>query len=363
MLRCPPDQSPQRRIVADGELSIGRAPDNDWVLADPDRVLSKRHCVLAFRRGAWHVADMSSNGTYFNGDAEPIGMGRVRTLQDGDRIRLGPYELGLRVAAAPAERVQMAAGSANPFDEPGGRPAVATPVRPAASVAPVSEPSEATFIVQGSEPLPPPALPHASPAPLPAATADLFAAFLRGAGLPPTPPADAEAAMEQLGAAFRAAVIGIRHTLMARAAVKDEFRIEQTLIRARGNNPLKFAASDLEALATLAGLGRRTEMPAAAAMADALRDIHLHELATMSAMQTAVRGLLKQLDPQPLREEGERSGGMLPAQRRARAFELYEKLYADIGHALSDDFDRVFGSSFARAYAQALEAAAEREPR
>jgi type VI secretion system protein ImpI/type VI secretion system protein len=166
--------------------------------------------------------------------------------------------------------------------------------------------------------------------------------------------------MERLGAAFRAAVVGVRHTLMARAAVKDEFRIEQTLIRARGNNPLKFAASDDDATATLAGVGRRTEMPAAAAMTDALRDIHLHEIATMAAMQTAVRALLKQLDPAPLREEAERSGGLLPAQRRARAFELYEKRYDDIRNALADDFDRVFGRAFAEAYGEAMQAASER---
>ena len=37
--------------MAGGEFSIGRAPENDWVLPDPERALSKRHCVLTFLRG------------------------------------------------------------------------------------------------------------------------------------------------------------------------------------------------------------------------------------------------------------------------------------------------------------------------
>ena len=65
-----------------------------------------------------------------------------------------------------------------------------------------------------------------------------------------------------LGAATRATVSGLRQTLMARASIKDEFRIEQTMIRASGNNPLKFSLDDDDALATLLGTGRRTGMGA-----------------------------------------------------------------------------------------------------
>ena len=169
--------------------------------------------------------------------------------------------------------------------------------------------------------------------------------------------------MESLGAAFRAVVSGIRHTLIARATVKSEFRIEQTMIRARGNNPLKFSAGDDDALAALIGAGRRTEMPAAEAIADALRDIRLHELASMAAMQVAVRALLLRLDPAPLREQGERGGGLLPAQRRARAFDLFETLHGEVSRALADDFDSVFGKAFARAYEQALREASDKELR
>uniref|UniRef100_UPI0023517DFB type VI secretion system-associated FHA domain protein n=1 Tax=Falsiroseomonas oryziterrae TaxID=2911368 RepID=UPI0023517DFB len=99
-LRCPDAVPPETRSVGGGEFSLGRAPDNSWVLQDPERHLSKRHCVFAFRNGGWQVADTSTNGTFLNREAEPIGQGRIRDLRDGDRVRLGAYEIEIRIEEA-----------------------------------------------------------------------------------------------------------------------------------------------------------------------------------------------------------------------------------------------------------------------
>ena len=162
--------------------------------------------------------------------------------------------------------------------------------------------------------------------------------------------------MLALGKAFRNLVAGLRAVLIARAAIKSEFRIEQTMIRARGNNPLKFSAGDDDALAALLGTGRRTDMAPHEAVADALRDIRLHELASIAAMQAAVRALLDGLDPAKLRAQAEQGGGMslLPAQKKARAWDAFEALHARTVQALADDFDSVFGKAFARAYERSL---------
>jgi type VI secretion system protein ImpI/type VI secretion system protein len=52
---------------------------------------------------------------------------------------------------------------------------------------------------------------------------------------------------------------------------------------------------------------------------------------------------------------------MLAAQKRARAFDLFETRYGEIAAALADDFDSVFGRAFARAYEAALRDAESRE--
>ena len=100
-------------------------------------------------------------------------------------------------------------------------------------------------------------------------------------------------------------VSGIRHALIARSEVKREFRIETTMIRTRGNNLLKFSANDDDALAGLLGAGRHTDMGPEEAVTEALTDIRLHELASMTAMQSAVRALVVRLGPDQIRDAKE----------------------------------------------------------
>ena len=201
--------------------------------------------------------------------------------------------------------------------------------------------------------------PDAAPA---AADGAALAAFFAGAELGDAAPTDPIGMMNGLGQAFRALVAGLRAVLIARATIKGEFRIEQTMIRARGNNPLKFSANDDDALTALLGVGRRTDMAPAAAIEDSLRDLRMHELATMAAMQVAVRAMLDELSPDKIRAGAEQGGmAVLPAQRKARAWDAFEARHAAVVQALVDDFDSIFGKSFARAYERALDEITARE--
>jgi predicted component of type VI protein secretion system len=649
VLRCPDQVAPETRSVSGGEFHVGRGPDVDWVLPDPDRLLSKRHFAVAFRGGGWQVADTSTNGTYLNTDAEAIGRGTARSLRDGDRLRLGAYEIEVRVVDQPEQSGGysaqggmaggmsggMSSGSGQspfgdpfgddplapapapsqrrPFDEPysdlgrsetssqlphdfdplgpddgqgfgggfqgggqsgfqGGAPSdfhgggqsdfhgraqsdhsssmedamiapsvsgyssgrggiipaddglpddwdkdllegIAPPASPAPPAAPpprampapaprvapeafaepapepaaraqvpdplddlLGDPLEGPFAAPsvtpvaaplvspvtasppevapledpfGDAPFTPPApaafvAPPEAPAPAPVAPAPtpsgapvvrqlaprqavppapaldvdpfdepeldppahsipivaqtapplvetpeqpqiqapaprpmaappraqaadeggLLEAFFKGAQLTGASSADPAAMMSELGTAFRAVVSGLRAVLIARATIKSEFRIEQTMIRARGNNPLKFSANDDDALTALLGVGRRTDMTPTAAVEDSLRDLRLHEVAVMAAMQVAVRSMLDELSPDKVRA-GSDQGGMavLPAQRKARAWDAFEARHAATTQALMDDFDSVFGKSFARAYERALDEISTREQR
>ena len=116
VLRCPDSVAPETRNVSGGEFSVGRGPGVDWVLPDPERLLSKRHFAVAFRAGVWQLADTSTNGTFLNREGDPIGAGDVRSLRDGDRLRLGAYEIEVRLveeAARPAAR-----SGSSPFADP-----------------------------------------------------------------------------------------------------------------------------------------------------------------------------------------------------------------------------------------------------
>ena len=72
---------------------IGRAADNDWILPDPDRYISSHHCKVEFRAGQWMLEDTSTNGVFINGSDVPASVEGAYALKDGDRLRLGDYEI------------------------------------------------------------------------------------------------------------------------------------------------------------------------------------------------------------------------------------------------------------------------------
>jgi type VI secretion system protein ImpI/type VI secretion system protein len=97
MIRCPDNVAPERREVRGGEFSIGRGRDNEWVIADPERHLSKRHCRLVYSVGDWELHDLSANGTFLNGASDPLGQGSAEKLRNGDRIKFGLYEIEVTI--------------------------------------------------------------------------------------------------------------------------------------------------------------------------------------------------------------------------------------------------------------------------
>lgn len=72
--------------------TIGRNSDNDWILEDPERFISSKHSQISFENGQYYITDLSTNGTFSNGAAEPIGKGNTIQLNDGDKFALGDYE-------------------------------------------------------------------------------------------------------------------------------------------------------------------------------------------------------------------------------------------------------------------------------
>ncbi len=253
-----------------------------------------------------------------------------------------------------------AAGGQNPFAEPADgassdhgdppAPIVPEPAPVAAEPPPVAvAPPPVTAPPPPVVADPPRSVPPAPAEARPLAPDRLLPALLEGAGLPDANPRDPEQTMRALGEAFRAMVKGVRDAQRARRTVRGEFRIAQTSFT---QNPLKTAVSDDDALEALLGAGRRNAMSAPRAVEEVLREIVQHELATFSAMQDALRVLVDSFAPDKLRAQADQGGGLavLPAQRKARAWDLFEAEHARVSEALRDDFDSVFGKAFARAY-------------
>ncbi|HEV2701595.1 MAG TPA: type VI secretion system-associated FHA domain protein TagH [Steroidobacteraceae bacterium] len=83
--------------------SIGRIEGNDWVLPDPDKLVSSRHANIRFVRDAFYLEDVSTNGTGYNAPQSVVPRGQLQPLNDGDHLFVGDFEILVQlVAEAPA---------------------------------------------------------------------------------------------------------------------------------------------------------------------------------------------------------------------------------------------------------------------
>ncbi|MGQ0565407.1 MAG: type VI secretion system-associated FHA domain protein TagH [Gemmobacter sp.] len=96
-------------VMRGPSLTIGRGAENDIVLPDPDRLISKNHCAIEDQNGNVVVIDFSTNGTFLNYGKVPLG--RVPTpLNDGDVLTLGGYEMIVAISSGrPDPRHDLAA--------------------------------------------------------------------------------------------------------------------------------------------------------------------------------------------------------------------------------------------------------------
>ena len=129
------------------------------------------------------------------------------------------------------------------------------------------------------------------------------------------------------------------------------------MISLKGNNALKFSISPDQAIEALVRPRVRGYLEAEEATAEALKDIKAHEVAMVSGMEAALKGVLASLDPEQLATHIENSSSIsnLLKGKKARYWEIYEKMYAQISDQAENDFHDLFSKAFARAYKEQLE--------
>ncbi|AZF02682.1 Uncharacterized protein ImpI/VasC [Pseudomonas orientalis] len=412
-----------------GSMAIGRGSENDWVLPDPERLVSSQHCVIQYKDGRYYLTDNSTNGVELVNAGIRLRRGNSEPLQNGELIRIGDYEIQARIDfnVQAVDSQPFAGDSPNSFEALMGAvasPPAPTPMiapqfhgassmetlpdlfdflsptavppatvadhvpseqhdfRPPAPVAvPVAEPpavpgsvipedwdllgdAPAPFAPVAPPPAPPPAPvsappPVVEPVALPAGDAqpqaDLLQAFLRGAGLDQLrlDPADACAQMESIGRSYRLMVEGLIDVLRARASLKGEFRMQQTMIRPAENNPLKFAPNADEALLLLLRHGNPAFMAPDAAVRDSFDDLRAHQLAVMAGVEAALKHLLLRFEPAQLEERMGKPGGLssiFNGSRQAQYWQQFTELYSNISREAQEDFQDLFGREFSRAY-------------
>ena len=114
--------------------NIGRGENNQLVLPDPERTISRVHAQVVFRNGRYAIIDRGSNPISVNG--RPLGNGQETFIQPGDELQIGGYAMRVE-AAAPAG----GAGAVDPFaDFPGLASTPPAGGRAPAAAAPFADP-------------------------------------------------------------------------------------------------------------------------------------------------------------------------------------------------------------------------------
>jgi type VI secretion system FHA domain protein len=403
----------RRKVFGPEGGSIGRLPDNDWVLADP--YVSGRHAIIRFIDGGFYIEDTSRNGVFVNSPDERIVRGRPHLIASGDRILIDPYEIEARVSNESIEAAPGPRAAGNPFesiesafpnaslapvpDDPlrglglnpdrpqsprgpsgaelaGGSPLWSHYSPPESKPdAPVQQPAELIppnwedSSVNLGPPLNPARLatPEQRPvnAPKPSARAmssgtgtegDGLSMLLREMGI--EGPVSPRLATE-LAEIFRVVVSGVMDVLKARQETKDQFGLGMTTFKRADNNPLKFSASVEDALHNL--FARRREntpyLNPIDAFTDAFDDMRNHQIAMLVGVRVAFEAMLSEFHPDHLQEQFDRQvkkAALVSMPARLRYWELYREWIHDMVRDADTSFRELFGDEFARAYEEQL---------
>jgi len=112
-----PGQCPEKTLEH-GVMAIGRSPDNDWVLPDPARLVSSKHCLVQNKDGRYYITDNSTNGVELVKAGIRMQRGNSELLQHGEVIRIGEYEIAVALESSIAEGTGpfSSASSASSFE-------------------------------------------------------------------------------------------------------------------------------------------------------------------------------------------------------------------------------------------------------
>ncbi len=144
--------------------NIGRAENNQLVLPDPERTISRVHAQVVYRNGRYAIVDRGSNPISVNG--RPLGNGQEAFIQAGDELQIGGYAMRVEAAGPSGGAVP-----ADPFADFPGLASTPTAARAPAAAGPFADPLAGFGAPPRAAPSPIHSPMHSPPPPPPASAA------------------------------------------------------------------------------------------------------------------------------------------------------------------------------------------------
>jgi len=181
---------------------------------------------------------------------------------------------------------------------------------------------------------------------------EYLAAFCRGLGIDPSElGVDGVVLMQSAGEALRETFSGVVNVMKGRASLKNEFRMDMTLVQMDKNNPLKFAIDDKQVLKHFVSSEKEGFLNIPMAIKESFSDIQEHQIGVMAGAQASLSQLLDKVAPTRLEEKFNRTSakGFSITGKKARYWDAYKEYHYDIQQEDST-FSAVFGDTFAVTY-------------
>jgi predicted component of type VI protein secretion system len=373
--------SEHRELVGDDALhifreeggTIGRSLQNDWILPDPDRYISGRHATIDFRGGIYYLMDTSSNGVYLNGDCEPLGKDKPQRLFNGDRIRMGDFEIVVSIDSGESLEMPVADPS-NSINEHAASLVEEDHLKTGMLLLDEEEitgddefqsalfgsPTD-TGVAEHAAEIVEEAMDAGPVEPKPLKEADLVAtdlldSFLDGLGINRAelhPSTDLGGLMQNAGEVMREFVEGVTQLLASRANMKNAFRLDQTTVLPRHNNPIKLSANVKDSIMQLL-VGKEGEyLGPRDAVREVCRDLLFHQDALLDAMDRSFKEFADRFDPDELREGFDRSLGssfLTKFTNKKKYWDMYGDLYPILTEKGGGRFPQMYAEEFVTAY-------------
>ncbi len=376
--------SEHKEIVADDHVrvfredggTIGRSLENDWILPDPDRFISGKHATIDFQSGAYYLADVSTNGVYLNEEEEPLGKGNPRRLFHGDKLRMGDFEFevtldeGQDLELPPPSPMTVVPDHIEQLvDEESLKSGIQMldeeeitggDAFQAALFGTTAKEDDAGKEEKMNDQANPFVAGPSKEEQKMIDAAHLLDSFMKGLDISRAeihPSTDPLEVMENAGKVLKEFVDGTSDLLASRTALKSMFRLDQTTVLPRHNNPLKLAENTRDSMMQLL-VGKEGEyLGPVDAVREVCQDLKFHHDAVLEAMIGAYQEFADRFDPDELQQNFDKTLDGKPLFKKMnqlKYWQLYCDLYPIMTQPGSGRFPHQFSEEFVRCYEKQL---------
>lgn len=383
---------------------IGRSEECDWILPDSTKQVSRKHAMITYYNGFFHLEDISVNGIFNSLGRERLPANVPVKIQHGDGFIIGDYTIMARLmqeaggyvgegvddrdlfvenslSLNPLEAMNQEAerdatnrlGSYNDILGRDAEPAIVPPDHAQApfshlpTMVPMLDPStpgldhwdpraalDQVEKVALTEPEPPAPVPAPAPEPViiretvAVPETDMFFELL-GYKVPPGDSAERERILKTSAQMLIASIEGITQAMQNRAECKNDLRLSMTTTSlAVSNNPLKFSPTPEAAIVTLLAPRQRGIMEPVEAVKEAFRDNHSHHMGLLAGARAAVGAALLKIAPEAVEAKVD-ANGPVKFGRARRLWATFSQMHFTQKND-HEGFEALFIQDFARAY-------------